>query len=149
MRDGQLLESQEIDKMCVLSGKYLIHIYIYVDIVQTPHPYGRYSRPIRRRLSGTCPQQLCLLELTSVMTQATTAWALKKVFPELTLHIVSDAGHSSRESGISKLLVQVCHWFLLSYWLTQSCQGYGIARRALVLLSITAMHSQSTNRHPF
>jgi hypothetical protein len=111
MRDGQLLESQEIDKMCVLSVKISDTM---PHILQTPHPYGRYSRPIRRRLSGTCPQQLCLLQLMSVVTQATTAWALKKVFPELALHIVSDAGHSSRESGISKLLVQVCHWFLLN-----------------------------------
>lgn len=41
------------------------------------------------------------------MAQVTTAWALKKAFPELTLHIVSDAGHSSWEKGITKLLVQV------------------------------------------
>lgn len=30
-----------------------------------------------------------------------------QVFPELTLHIVPDAGHSSREPGIAKLLVEV------------------------------------------
>jgi hypothetical protein len=30
-----------------------------------------------------------------------------KVFPEATLHIVPDAGHSSREPGTSKLLVEV------------------------------------------
>ena len=57
--------------------------------------------------------------------KATTAFALKKasstldavlwlfieirqVFPEVTLHIVPDAGHSSREPGIEKLLVEVC-----------------------------------------
>ena len=39
--------------------------------------------------------------------QATTAYALKKAFPEITLNIVPDAGHSSRESGIAKLLVEV------------------------------------------
>jgi len=39
--------------------------------------------------------------------QPTTAWALKKVWPEITLHIVPDAGHSSRELGITKLLVEV------------------------------------------
>lgn len=39
--------------------------------------------------------------------QATTAYALKKVWPEITLHIVPDAGHSSREPGTAKLLVKV------------------------------------------
>jgi hypothetical protein len=39
--------------------------------------------------------------------QPTTAWALKQVWPEITLHIVPDAGHSSREPGITKLLVEV------------------------------------------
>lgn len=38
-----------------------------------------------------------------------SAWALKKVWPEITLHIVPDAGHSSRELGITKLLVEVRH----------------------------------------
>ena|ERR1700733_14477092 len=38
--------------------------------------------------------------------QPTTAWALKKVWPEITLHVVPDAGHSSRELGITKLLVE-------------------------------------------
>ncbi|THH14269.1 hypothetical protein EW146_g6042 [Bondarzewia mesenterica] len=42
-----------------------------------------------------------------VVCPATTAYALKKVWPEITLHIVPDAGHSSREPGTSKLLVQV------------------------------------------
>lgn len=40
-------------------------------------------------------------------SQATTAYALKKVWPEITLHIVPDAGHSSREPGTAKLLVEV------------------------------------------
>jgi len=31
-----------------------------------------------------------------------------QVFPEITLHIVPDAGHSSREPGIAKLLTEVC-----------------------------------------
>ncbi|KAG6901793.1 hypothetical protein C0995_007819 [Termitomyces sp. Mi166 len=39
--------------------------------------------------------------------QATTAYTLKKAFPEAELHIVPDAGHSSREPGIAKLLVEV------------------------------------------
>ena len=30
-----------------------------------------------------------------------------QVWPEITLHIVPDAGHSSREPGIAKLLVEV------------------------------------------
>lgn len=32
----------------------------------------------------------------------------EQVFPEITLHVVPDAGHSSREPGIAKLLVEVC-----------------------------------------
>lgn len=69
MRDGQLLEKQEIDKIR----------HIPTVVVQ-----GRYD--------VVCP--------------TTTAYALKKVFPELTLHIVPDAGHSAREAGIEKLLVK-------------------------------------------
>ena len=39
---------------------------------------------------------------------ATTAYALKKVWPEIELVIIPDAGHSSREVGIEKALVEVC-----------------------------------------
>ncbi|KAG6834220.1 hypothetical protein H0H93_011083, partial [Arthromyces matolae] len=46
-----------------------------------------------------------------VVCPATTAYALKKVFPELELHIVPDAGHSSRETGIAKLLVEATNKF--------------------------------------
>ncbi|KAF8910656.1 Alpha/Beta hydrolase protein [Gymnopilus junonius] len=74
MRDGQLLESQEIDKIR----------HIPTIVVQ-----GRYD--------VVCP--------------ATTAYALKKVWPEITLHIVPDAGHSSREPGIEKLLVEATDSF--------------------------------------
>ncbi|CDO75790.1 hypothetical protein BN946_scf184934.g5 [Trametes cinnabarina] len=70
MRDGQLLEKQEIDKIR----------HIPCVVVQ-----GRYD----------------------VICPATTAYALKKVWPEITLHIVPDAGHSAREPGIAKLLVKV------------------------------------------
>jgi proline iminopeptidase len=69
MRDGQILEKQEIDKIR----------HIPTTIVQ-----GRYD--------VVCP--------------ATTAFALKKAWPEIQFHIVPDAGHSSREPGTSKLLVQ-------------------------------------------
>ncbi|KAJ7773394.1 proline iminopeptidase [Mycena metata] len=70
MRDGQLLESQEIDKIR----------HIPTTVVQ-----GRYD----------------------VICPATTAYALKKVWPEITLHIVPDAGHSAREEGTARLLVEV------------------------------------------
>ena len=42
-----------------------------------------------------------------VVCPATTAYALKKAWPEITLHIVPDAGHSSREPGTSRLLAKV------------------------------------------
>ncbi|KIY42859.1 peptidase S33, proline iminopeptidase 1, partial [Fistulina hepatica ATCC 64428] len=74
MREGQLLEKQEIDKIR----------HIPAVIVQ-----GRYD--------VVCP--------------ATTAWALKKVWPEAALHIVPDAGHSAREGGIQKLLVEATDKF--------------------------------------
>ncbi|EDR10050.1 prolyl aminopeptidase [Laccaria bicolor S238N-H82] len=74
MREGQLLEKQEIDKIR----------HIPTIVVQ-----GRYD--------VVCP--------------TTTAYALKKVFPELTLQIVPDAGHSSREPGIAKLLVEATNKF--------------------------------------
>ncbi|ESK94655.1 proline iminopeptidase [Moniliophthora roreri MCA 2997] len=74
MRDGQLLEKQEIDKIR----------HIPTVVVQ-----GRYD--------VVCP--------------ATTAWALKKVWPEIEMHVVPDAGHSSREPGISKLLVEATNKF--------------------------------------
>jgi len=74
MREGQLLEKQEIDKIR----------HIPTIVIQ-----GRYD--------VVCP--------------ATTAYALKKVWPEITLHIVPDAGHSSHEQGTSKLLVQATDQF--------------------------------------
>jgi len=74
MRDGQLLEKQEIDKIR----------HIPTTVIQ-----GRYD--------VVCP--------------ATTAYALKKVWPEITLQIVPDAGHSSRESATEKLLVQATDKF--------------------------------------
>ncbi|KAF5391617.1 hypothetical protein D9757_002421 [Collybiopsis confluens] len=74
MRDGQLLEKQEIDKIR----------HIPCIVVQ-----GRYD--------VVCP--------------ATTAYALKKVWSELELHIVPDAGHSAREIGIAKLLVEATNKF--------------------------------------
>ncbi|TRM64426.1 Alpha/Beta hydrolase protein [Schizophyllum amplum] len=46
-----------------------------------------------------------------VVCPATTAWQLKKAFPELELHIVPDAGHSAREPGIAKLLVEATNKF--------------------------------------
>ncbi|KAI5119416.1 hypothetical protein M0805_009867 [Coniferiporia weirii] len=74
MRQGQLLEKQEIDKIR----------HIPTIVVQ-----GRYD--------VVCP--------------ITTAYALKKVFPELELHVVPDAGHSAREPGTAKLLVEATDKF--------------------------------------
>lgn len=74
MREGQLLEKQEIDKIR----------HIPTIVVQ-----GRYD--------VVCP--------------ASTAYTLKKVFPELELQIVPDAGHSSREVGIAKLLIEATNKF--------------------------------------
>ncbi|KAG7089504.1 hypothetical protein E1B28_011183 [Marasmius oreades] len=46
-----------------------------------------------------------------VVCPTTTAYTLKKVWPEISLEIVPDAGHSSREPGIAKLLVEATNKF--------------------------------------
>ncbi|KAG7091171.1 hypothetical protein E1B28_010223 [Marasmius oreades] len=74
LRDGQLLDRQEIDKIR----------HIPTIVVQ-----GRYDI--------VCPP--------------ITAWELKKVWPEVTLHFVPDAGHSSGEPGIQKLLIEATDEF--------------------------------------
>jgi hypothetical protein len=63
--------------------------------------------------------------------QPTTACALKKVWPEITLHIVADAGHSSRELGITKLLVEVT---ALTYHLTPNLTLFPFHRPRTSLL---------------
>lgn len=107
MRDGQLLEKQEIDKMYVhfpprpLSPSQLSFVsrHIPTIIVQ-----GRYD--------VVCPVRRIFLDplrdigIDACDCQATTAWALKRVWPEVTLYIIPDAGHSSREPGIEKKLVE-------------------------------------------
>lgn len=69
MRDGQLLEVKEIDKIR----------QIPCTIVQ-----GRYD--------AVCP--------------ATTAWELHKAWPEAEFFMIADAGHSAKEPGIAKALVE-------------------------------------------
>ena len=66
---------------------------------------------VQGRYDVVCPvgSLLHVLRLSlTLCAQATTAYALKKAWPEITLHIVPDAGHSSREPGTAKLLVEVC-----------------------------------------
>ncbi|KAF8529837.1 proline iminopeptidase [Gautieria morchelliformis] len=46
-----------------------------------------------------------------VVCPATTAYALKKEWPEVEFHIIPDAGHSSSEPGISKRLVEATDKF--------------------------------------
>lgn len=64
----------------------------------------------------------------------TSAWALKKVWPELELQIVPDAGHSSREPGIAKLLVEVCgpNSSLHMLMAVLPCTGYGQVCRTVI-----------------
>ena len=89
MRDGQLLDKQEIDKMWGQLDASVLH-------GRSRHSFHSRHIPcvvVQGRYDVICP--------------ATTAYALKKVWPEATLHIVPDAGHSSREPGTAKLLVKV------------------------------------------
>ncbi|KAF8260022.1 proline iminopeptidase [Lactarius quietus] len=74
VREGQLLDKQEIDK---------------IRHIPTIAVQGRYD--------VVCPP--------------TTAYALKKAWPEITLHIVPDAGHSSREPSTTKLLIEATDKF--------------------------------------
>lgn len=46
-----------------------------------------------------------------VVCPVENAWDLHKVWPESTLHIVPDAGHSAREPGILKVLVEMMERF--------------------------------------
>lgn len=50
-----------------------------------------------------------------VVCPARTAYDLKKVFPELELTIVPDAGHSAREEPTNKLLVEVSSFNLARF----------------------------------
>ena len=94
MRDGQLLDKQEIDKM-----------YAFFSLVQATCIEGAHSS----RLVSCSRHIPCVIVQGryDVICPATTAYALKKVWPEATLHVVPDAGHSSREPTTAKLLVKV------------------------------------------
>ena len=46
-----------------------------------------------------------------VVTPLTTAWALKKVWPQADLHIIPDAGHSSLEPGLVDQLIRATRKF--------------------------------------
>jgi hypothetical protein len=81
---------------------------------QPPHSDHSRARTVRRRMPGTHKRlpRVDHLSFSETLSstgpkQPTTAWELKKVWPEIALHIVPDAGHSSREVGITKHLVEV------------------------------------------
>lgn len=46
-----------------------------------------------------------------VVCPATSAWELKKAWPEAQLHIISDAGHSASEPGIKSKLIEATDYF--------------------------------------
>ena len=46
-----------------------------------------------------------------VVTPLATAWALTKVWPDASLHIVPDAGHSSLDSSIVDQLIRATRTF--------------------------------------
>ena len=50
-----------------------------------------------------------------VVTPLSTAWALTKAWPDAELHIVSDAGHSSLDSGIIDQLIRATRTFAKVY----------------------------------
>ena len=58
--------------------------------------------------------------LSSMTFRASFFFKKKQAFPEATLHIVPDAGHSSREPGTTKLLVEV-RTIQISYWGVYKC----------------------------
>lgn len=73
-----------------------------------------------------------------VVCPATSAWTLKKVFPEATLSIVPDAGHSSREPGIAKLLVEVRGSLM-------HCKFLPFTERLLTWLPFVVVSTQATD----
>ena len=121
MRDGQLLDKQEIDKM-----------YAIFSLVQSTCIDGAH---LPRLVS--CSRHIpCVIVQGryDVICPATTAYALKKVWPEATLHVVPDAGHSSREPTTAKLLVKVRRGLLsLPYLISvPSARSFRNGSRALV-----------------
>ncbi|KAJ3027589.1 UNVERIFIED_CONTAM: hypothetical protein HDU68_003522 [Siphonaria sp. JEL0065] len=46
-----------------------------------------------------------------VICPTKSAWDLKKAWPEAEFHLIVDAGHSSKELGIAKALVEACNKF--------------------------------------
>lgn len=109
MRDGQLLDKQEIDKMWVTPCSYArrcLTLSSYSRHIPCVVVQGRYD-VICPVSSGSSAGS----SLLSFGIQAKTAYDLKKVWPEVTLHVVPDAGHSAREPGTSKLLVEATDKF--------------------------------------
>src|SRR5258708_11161692 len=80
---------------CALSVQLKPHTHTHSRHIPTIAVQGRYDV-----VCPVCPQtnyRTCNAVYGN--PQATTAYALKKAWPEITLHIVPDAGHSSLESG--------------------------------------------------
>ena len=74
-------------------------------IQSAPTLYGR-TRAIQRSLPDDSP---IVLEPAALRMndQLNNAWDRKKAWPELTLHILPDAGHSASEPGILSRLIEV------------------------------------------
>ena len=137
MRDGQLLDKQEIDKMYAI---------LFPPVQATCIEDAHLPRLVLRSRHIPC---VIVQGRYDVICPATTAYALKKVWPEATLHVVPDAGHSSREPTTAKLLVKVrCGLRLLPKWLTRPCAlGDGLVRAYLRGLSTSAYGSKVGRRN--
>ena len=102
---ANLVHSRHIPTV-VVQGRYDV-----VCPVRLSHPPQLTSINIHYLLKylddyGTCSEEGELSNLV-FLSFSLTLFSVQ-VFPELELHIVPDAGHSAREPGISKLLVEVC-----------------------------------------
>lgn len=65
-------------------------------------------------LLGNHPDSHCAAQILcryDVVCPPVTAWDLHKKWPEAEFHIISDAGHSARESGIAAKLVAAAEKF--------------------------------------
>ncbi|KAJ3564305.1 hypothetical protein NP233_g8381 [Leucocoprinus birnbaumii] len=104
--DPSLLHHAEEDKFALAFARIENHYFVNEGFMRDGQLLEKQSIDKIRHIPTVIVQGRY-----DVVCPATTAYALKKVFPEATLQIVPDAGHSSRETGTLKLLVEATDKF--------------------------------------
>ncbi|KAK2460314.1 hypothetical protein APHAL10511_007703 [Amanita phalloides] len=104
--DPAIVAEAEDDKFALAFAKIENHYFINKGFMRDGQLLEQQSIDKIRHIPTTIVQGRY-----DVVCPVTTAYALHKALPESTLHIVPDAGHSSREPGTSKLLVEATDKF--------------------------------------